>query len=137
MMNTAPLLKPTRVDAALLFLRVAGALMLFFVHGLPKALDYSHQLTVIEDPFGLGPQVSLLFAIFAEVICPIFMVLGLFTRLACLPIIVVLLIALGIVHSDWTLEQGQFSWLLLIIFITLALAGPGKFSIGARLRAEP
>ena len=38
----------------LLFLRVTGGLFLLFVHGLPKLLDFTAQLQVIEDPFHLG-----------------------------------------------------------------------------------
>ncbi|HEY0293899.1 MAG TPA: DoxX family protein [Bordetella sp.] len=124
---------PASPDLGLLFLRVAGALMLFFVHGLPKAMDYTGQLAQIEDPFGLGPHLSLWAALFAEVVCPVFIALGWHARLACLPIIVVLAIAMLFVHFGWSLEQGQFGWLLLIIFITIALCGPGRWRIGKAL----
>lgn len=38
-------------DLGLLFLRISGALFLLGVHGLPKVLNYSEQLKLIEDPF--------------------------------------------------------------------------------------
>ncbi|YCI82399.1 DoxX family protein [Enterobacteriaceae bacterium] len=123
-----------RIDAGLLFLRLTGALMLFYVHGLPKVLHYRAELTRIEDPFGFGPHVSLLGAILAEVICPVLIALGLFTRLACLPIIVVLLVAMLAVHPGWSIAEGQFGWLLLIIFTTIALCGPGRWRIGSGVR---
>ena len=34
---------------------------------------------------------------------------------------------------DWTIEQGQFGWLLVVIFVTIALAGPGRWSIDAHI----
>jgi putative oxidoreductase len=121
-----------RLDAGLLFLRLAGSFMLFYVHGLPKVLHFSNELAHIEDPFGLGPYMSLLPAILAEVVCPVLIALGLFTRLACLPIIAVLLVAMVAVHPDWSIAEGQFGWLLLIIFVTLAICGPGRWRLGAR-----
>ena len=114
------------LDLGLLFLRLAGSFMLFYVHGLPKLLHYAHELTVIEDPFGLGPTVSLWAAIFAEALCPLLIAAGLFTRLACLPIIGVLLVAMLAVHPGWSIAEGQFGWLLLVIFTAIALCGPGR-----------
>ena len=73
--------------------RISGALFLLGVHGLPKVLNYSEQLKLIEDPFHLGAHVTLLLAIFAEVLCPLLIVAGLLVRLACLPILAVLVIA--------------------------------------------
>ena len=102
-------------DFGLLFLRVSGALFLLWVHGLPKVLHYSEQLTLIEDPFHLGAHVTLGLAIFAEVLCPLLIVAGVLVRLACLPIIAVLVIAMLVVHPEWTLLEGQFGWLLLIL----------------------
>ncbi|WP_343711121.1 DoxX family protein [Kosakonia radicincitans] len=118
-----------RIDAGLFFLRLTGSLLLLYVHGLPKVFHFSEELTRIEDPFGLGPYMSLLPAIFAEVICPLFIMAGVATRLACVPIIVVLLVAMLAVHPDWSIAEGQFGWLLLIIFTTLLLTGPGSWRI--------
>ncbi|WP_343742798.1 DoxX family protein [Herbaspirillum huttiense] len=124
------------LDLGLLFLRVAGSFMLFYVHGLPKLMHYAHELTVIEDPFGLGPMVSLWSAILAEALCPVLIALGLFTRLACLPIIGVLLVAMLAVHPGWSIAEGQFGWLLLVIFTAIALCGPGQWRLG-QAAAQP
>ncbi|BDB19124.1 LysR family transcriptional regulator [Pseudomonas sp. CYM-20-01] len=122
----------TRQDLGLLFLRISGALFLLWVHGLPKLLNYSEQLKLIEDPFHLGATITLLLAIFAEVLCPLLIIAGVLVRLACLPILAVLLIALWVVHPEWTLFEGQFGWLLLIIFTTLLISGPGRLVLGQR-----
>ncbi|WP_460136707.1 DoxX family protein [Pseudomonas sp. S1_E04] len=119
-------------DQGLLFLRASGALFLLWVHGLPKVLNYSEQLKLIEDPFHLGAHITLLLAIFAEVLCPVLIVAGVLVRLACLPILAVLLIAMVVVHPEWTLFEGQFGWLLLIIFTSVLIAGPGRFTLGQR-----
>jgi putative oxidoreductase len=119
-------------DLGLLFLRGSGALFLLWVHGLPKLLNYSEQLKQIEDPFHLGAHVTLLLAIFAEVLCPLLIIAGVLVRLACLPILAVLLIAMVVVHPEWTLLEGQFGWLLLIIFTTLLISGPGRLVLSQR-----
>nr|WP_253461439.1 DoxX family protein [Erwinia persicina] len=128
--------QPPRIDAGLFFLRLTGCLLLLYVHGLPKVFHFSEELTRIEDPFGLGPYMSLLPAIFAEVICPLFILAGVFTLPACLAVIGVLLVAMVFVHPDWSIAEGQFGWLLLIIFTTLAITGPGRWRLGGGTRRE-
>lgn len=120
---------PTLTAIGLLFMRVTAALLLLFIHGLPKLLDWSGELQRIEDPFGLGAPLTLGLAIFAEVVCPLLLLLGIAARLACLPVLAVLLVALVVVHPDWTLEQGQFAWLLVALYGGLALTGPGVYSV--------
>ena len=119
-------------NIGLLFLRASGALFLLWVHGLPKLLNFSEQLKLIEDPFHLGAHVTLLLAIGAEVLCPLLIIAGVLVRLACLPILAVLLIAMLVVHPEWTLLEGQFGWLLLIMFTSVLIAGPGRFTLGQR-----
>lgn len=124
--------EPAR-DLGLLFLRVAGGLFLLWVHGLPKLLDFTAQLQLIEDPFHLGAHLTLILAIFAEVVCPLLIVAGVLARLACLPILFVLVVALLVVHPQWSVAEGQFGWLLLILFTTVLIAGPGRLVIPDRL----
>jgi putative oxidoreductase len=119
-------------DVGLLFLRVSGGLFLLWVHGLPKLLDFSAQLQLIEDPFHLGAHLTLSLAIFAEVLCPLLIIAGVLARLACLPILFVLLVALLIVHPQWSVAEGQFGWLLLILFTSIFIAGPGRLALNVR-----
>jgi len=130
-MNTSEWDERSR-DLGLLFLRVSGAVFLLWVHGLPKLLDYTAQLLLIEDPFHLGANLTLILAIFAEVLCPLLIIAGVLVRLACLPILFVLLVALLIVHPQWSLFEGQFGWLLLILFTSIFIAGPGRLALNDR-----
>jgi putative oxidoreductase len=116
-------------DIALLFLRVTGSVLVLLVHGLPKAIHYTREVNAIEDPLHLGHTLTIAFAIFAEVICPLLMIAGIATRIAALPIIAVTVIALALVHPEWTLADAQFAWMLLIIFVTVALGGAGRFRV--------
>ncbi|AZD02972.1 DoxX family protein [Pseudomonas chlororaphis] len=130
-MNASPWNERAR-DLGLLFLRVSAGLFLLWVHGLPKLLDYSAELQRIEDPFRLGANLTLMLAIFAEVLCPLLIVAGVAVRLACLPILAVLLVALLVVHPQWSLAEGQFAWLLLILFSSIFIAGPGRLALNDR-----
>ena len=120
-------------DFGLLFLRISGALFLLGVHGLPKLLNFSAELQRIEDPFHLGAHLTLILAIFAEVLCPLLIVVGVLVRLACLPILFVLLVALLVVHPQWSVAEGQFGWLLLILFTSIFIAGPGRLALNVHL----
>jgi putative oxidoreductase len=41
-------------------------------------------------------------------------------------------VALGLVHREWTLDQGQFAWMLLIMFGAIAIGGAGRYRIVLR-----
>ncbi|MFZ6733554.1 DoxX family protein [Undibacterium sp. Ji42W] len=120
---------PAKPDLGLLFLRLTGAFMLLYVHGLPKLMHYSTELAHIDDPMHLGRGLTLWLALLAEIVCPLLIAAGFLTRLACLPIIFLLLVSMLAVHPDWSIAEGQFGWLLSIIFSTIALAGPGAYSL--------
>ena len=119
-------------DIGLLWLRVGASVLLFLTNGWPKIVGYSQELQHIDDPWGIGQAPTLWMALLAEVACPLAVALGWMTRLACLPIIVLLLVAMVLVHPDWNLGQGQFGWLYLLVFSTLALTGPGRWSLSGR-----
>lgn len=127
---------PFTPDAGLLFARLTGALLVLYVHGLPKLLHFSDELAHIDDPLHMGRALTLYCAIFAEVLCPVLVALGLLTRLASLPLLFLLLVSMLLVHPDWSIADGQFGWLLIIVFGTIALSGAGHYSIDARLRAR-
>jgi putative oxidoreductase len=123
-------------DAALLFLRVTASVLVLIVHGLPKAIHYARQLDAIEDPLRFGKTLTLGFAIFADVVCPLLIIAGIAARLAALPFMLISVIALGLVHREWTLDQGQFAWMLLIMFGTITLGGTGRHRIAASPAAD-
>ena len=120
-------------DLGLLFLRLSGALLLLYVHGLPKIINFAGELAHIDDPLHVGRAFTLGFAIFAEVLCPVLIVPGILTRLASAAVLVLLGVSMFLVHPDWSVAEGQFGWLLMIVFGSIALMGAGRYSIDAAL----
>jgi putative oxidoreductase len=116
-------------DAAALILRLFFGGM-FIYHGYPKIVNYSEFVNGF-DPIGLGPDLSLILTIFGEFVCGIFIVLGLFTRLAVIPVFVTMIVAYFVAHAkdDFMVKMLPFAylWLCLVIFIL----GSGRYSLDA------
>ena len=81
------------VSFALLLLRLSlGGLMI--PHGYQKLMSFASKSSGFSDPFHIGGPASMSLTIFAEFFCAIFIVLGLMTRLACVPLITAMSVAL-------------------------------------------
>lgn len=117
------------VHFMLLVLRVAaGAFML--VHGSQK-LGWITAGGEIQfgDPIGVGPVLSLYLTVFAEFFCSILLILGLGTRLALVPLIITMLVAVFIVHGADGFDKKEMGLLFLSSYLFLWVAGPGKYSV--------
>ena len=120
--------KPISIDLGLLLLRVAlGAGMM--THGLPKLMNYSERVEKFSDPIGLGSEFSLILTILAEVFCSLLLMLGLYTRLVLIPLIITFIVVAFIVHGADSFGQKEKALLYLIPYLVLMLTGPGKFSL--------
>ena len=64
-------IQPLSMDSVLLIARVAIA-VLMLVHGLPKlVMLFSREPIAFPSVMGMSPEVSLLLAVFSEVVCSI------------------------------------------------------------------
>lgn len=129
---------PTSADCALLVLRLAFGLSLLLLHGWGKVMKFSDLSEKFPDPLGVGHSVSLTMAIFAEVVCSSLVALGLFTRLAAFVCAFLVGVAFFIVHGMKLrgAGNGEDALVYLAAFLTIFLAGPGRFSVDARLGAK-
>jgi putative oxidoreductase len=113
----------------LLVLRVINGACLIFGHGWGKLTGFSERMNSFGDPYGLGSAPSLTLAVFAEVFCSALLILGLFTRLALIPLIIMMITIVFIVHGADPFGKKELPLLYLASFTTLFFTGPGKYSV--------
>jgi len=121
------------IDLGLLILRVFIGGFMMLQHGLPKLASFSKSFNSFSDPLGLGSEISYLFAVFAEFICSILVMIGFFTRFAVVPLIITMLVAAFIIHGADPWSKKEFALIYAIPFISLFLTGAGKYSVDSRL----
>lgn len=121
-----------QLSVALLFLRLCLGGLMIVSHGWPKIIKFEILKTQFYDFLGLGPQVSLILVIFSEIFCSILLAFGLYTRLALVPLIITMLVAIG-THGGQIFDKAEMSFLYLIGFVFLMIVGPGESSIDARM----
>lgn len=110
-------------------LRVGAGSLMLVNHGLDKLMHFSQKASSFSDPFHIGSTASLSMVIFAEFFCAVFIILGLFTRLACIPLIIAMSVALFLAHHGEFFGKGELPGLFLLCFATLLFTGPGKISL--------
>lgn len=116
-------------SAGLFLIRFSFGAMMLFGHGWPKWLSYSIMSVSFPDPIGIGGSASFYLVLFAEVISAFLVTIGLFTRLALVPLIVAMGVALFIVHGADPFAVKELALAYLLVYIMLILTGPGKISL--------
>ena len=120
-------------NIAMLVLRV-GAGAMCMSHGYSKLVQFSSMKTKFMNFMGLGSTLSLSLVVFSEFFCAIFVIIGLFSRLVVIPLIISMSVALFVAHNGDIFGAGEKAGLYLTCFITLLLCGPGKASIDGMMR---
>jgi putative oxidoreductase len=115
-------------NTAMLLLRL-GAGILMMNHGYDKLVHFGSRHNSFMNFLGIGSTFSLTLVIFAEFFCSLFLILGLFTRLATIPLIVAMSVALFKAHNAEIFGKGEVATLYLTCYVVLLLLGPGKVSV--------
>lgn len=123
---------PLAQDLGLLTLRILSGSVLL-THGYPKLQKILQGNLQFGDPIGIGQVPSLYLATFAEFFCAILVIIGLYTRLSLIPLMINMATAFFIVHSADDFGIKELSLLFLGMFVVLFLTGPGKYSIDNKL----
>lgn len=118
-------------DIGLLIFRLTLGFVLLYGHGFGKlSIIFSGQEIQFMDPIGIGANLSFYMAAFAEGICTILLILGLFSRFASL-VLAVNFIVIFIFHA-FILKDGfgvlELRFLYLLPFIALTFTGAGRYS---------
>ena len=122
----------TPINSAILIVRVFSSVMML-THGGPKFMRLLDGNLKFGDPLGIGSEASFILVIFSEFFCSILIMVGLGTRLATIPLIITMLVALFIAHGgDPILEHlnilGYITTYLLLLYM-----GSGKYSLDYKI----
>lgn len=116
------------INAALLVLRL-GFGILMMAHGYEKLRGFGDMQHKFMNFMGIGSTASLALVVFAEFFCSLFIILGLFTRLATIPLIIATCVMVFMAHKGDVFGDGEIAALYLTGYIVLLFAGPGKVSV--------
>lgn len=125
----------SQLDIAKLLLRLTLG-FLILLHGISKIKGGPGFILDIVDKAGLPEPFGYLVYV-GEVVAPLLIIVGLWTRAAALVIAINMIVAVALVHlgqlftlapeGGWALElQGLF----LVVAIAIALLGAGRYSVG-------
>ena len=116
------------INILLLALRITvGVLML--THGIPKLGKILTGDFDFANPIGIGATASLFMATFAEFFCSLVVIIGYKSRLAVMPLIFTMLVALLIVHSNDPVFEHWNILLYIFAYCILLYLGGGKYSL--------
>ncbi len=120
-------------NVALLLLRlIPGFLMMN--HGYQKLVGFAEMKNGFMNFLGMGSTFSLCLVIFAEFFCSLFLILGLFSRLAAVPLVIAMAVAFFMAHNHDFYGKGEMAVLFLSIYLAILIVGPGKISIDNMIR---
>jgi putative oxidoreductase len=143
-MNLLDRILPTEAPRAVIFVRLlVGAV--FLSEGIQKFL--------FADELGVGrftkigipmPEIMAPFVGVVEIVCGALVLFGLLTRLAAIPLIIDMLVAIASTKIPILLERGFWAmaheartdWSMLLGSIFLLVVGGGRWSLDARLRGD-
>ena len=88
------------------------------------------------DPLDVGSEISLILAIFGEVLCSVLLIFGLLTLLALIPMILTMCIAFYVIHAGDQYSAQELSFIYLTTFIIIWVSGAGKYSLDYMIRVK-
>ncbi len=144
--NKGHIMKNAGIHLGNLILRISFGGLILLGHGLSKIqMLMAGNFEQFPDPIGWGSTMSLIGATFAEGVCSALIILGLFTRIASIPLIINMSVAALMVHAhDPIFPQhinnvggynvlltpfNEYALLYGFAFLTILFQGGGAFSL--------
>jgi putative oxidoreductase len=115
-------------NTAMLLLRVSVGILMM-MHGYDKLVHFAKYQNDFTNFLGIGSTMSLALVVFAEFFCSLFIILGLFTRPATIPLIITMCVVIFKINHGNVFIEYEKPPLYLICYLVLLLLGPGKVSV--------
>ena len=119
---------PISTNLASLILRLLFGI-LFAHYGYTKISMFDVIVPQFPDYLGIGGKGALIVVIIAEFVGGILIAIGLFTRLATIPIFITMAVAFFVAHANDPFQVKQIAFVYLILAPVIFLLGGGKYSI--------
>jgi len=115
-----------------LFLRIFVGGTLLLAHGVPKLLDPKPFIEALTSNGFPLPNIMAYLSISAEAIFPVFIILGVFTRVSALIVAINMFVAAFVFHLN--IKGDPFAnlekaFLYMIVFTFIAIAGSGDWTL--------
>jgi putative oxidoreductase len=128
--------KFSKTGVALLIARF-GIATLMLTHGIPKLIMLLSGAPVqFPAVMGMSAELSLGLAVFAEVLCSTLILAGFATRLATIPLIITMLVAVLFIHAADPFNIKESSLQYLLVYVVLFFTGSGKYSVDYILKRK-
>lgn len=133
---TSILYSTASFNIAMLFLRISFGVLLMLKHGFEKVRNLDNLQSTFYSFLGMGPKASLILALFAEIFCSLLVVMGLFTRWACLPLLVMFLVIIFGHDAGKGLMDSELAIAYFTAFLVLLFCGPGRISVDGMINKK-
>jgi putative oxidoreductase len=118
----------TNPNLGLLFIRIAaGAGMM--THGWAKFQNFESISTQFPALLPIGASGNLALVVFAELFCAALLVIGLFSRLALIPLIITMAVAFFYVHGADPFDKKELAFFYLVTYCGLFFTGMGSYAV--------
>lgn len=120
-------------DIGRAFLRISAATMML-THGIPKFMKLIGSEEIeFGNPIGIGTIATFVLAVIAEFVCPILIFLGYKTKWALVFPILTMMVVVFLVHGADPFVVKEKPLMFLVMFISILILGPGKYSLDSKL----
>ena len=116
-------------DIVILSFRILLSVQMIYAHGLKKIGIGVEEAEQIPNPLYLPELINSFFAIAANIFFPLLVILGLFTRLAILPILAVTLTGYFILHLHDPALVKDAPFMYSLSYLLLLYLGSGRYSL--------
>lgn len=120
------------LNVAILIVRI-GVSVMMLTHGGPKFMKLLDGNLKFGDPIGIGSELSFLLVVFAEFFCSIFIIIGLGSRLATIPLLFTMLVALLVAHGADPIFDHLNILAYIASYVFLYFTGSGKYSLDYKI----
>lgn len=127
--------KAIAADLGLLLLRLLPFAFLAFNHGINKLnkLTAGGEIKFYDFEGAIPAGLALALAVVGELIAPLFIIIGLYTRFAAIPVFITMVVAAFGAHADSPFKEGEHALLFAVFTLILFFTGPGNYSVDKKL----